>query len=200
MIALCVLDRGGHRPSSSAGGLPHDPTDPETAENFVGGATDLCRLLRLCGMEVVPVDRVGSSRLKRDQFSAFSGTAFGNVYRYLLRAVLGDHALAEDLTQETFAVAVAAARAGRSEALSLEWVLGVARHKVIDYYRTASRDRRRMSLVAAGSADVDDVQQLADQEPAGIVQALAGLSAAGCCGSAPTGRRAAPVVRGCCLR
>jgi RNA polymerase sigma-70 factor (ECF subfamily) len=127
-------------------------------------------------MEVVPVDPVGD-RLTGDQFSAFYGTAFGSVYRYLLRAVVGDHALAEDLTQETFAVAVAAARAGRPEALSLAWVLGVARHKVIDHYRQASRDNRRMSLVAAGSADVDDVQPLADQEPAAIVQALAGLSA-----------------------
>jgi DNA-directed RNA polymerase specialized sigma24 family protein len=49
-------------------------------------------------------------------------------------------------------------REGRSEALSLAWVLGVARHKVIDHYRQASRDRRRMSLVAAaGSAGIDDV-------------------------------------------
>jgi RNA polymerase sigma-70 factor (ECF subfamily) len=127
-------------------------------------------------MEVVPVDPVGS-RLTRDQFSTFYGIAFGNVYRYLLRAVVGDHALAEDLTQETFAVAVAAARAGRPEALSLAWVLGVARHKVIDHYRQASRDNRRMSLLAAGRADVDDVQSLADREPAAIVQALAGLSA-----------------------
>jgi RNA polymerase sigma-70 factor, ECF subfamily len=127
-------------------------------------------------VEVVPVDGVGG-RLTRDQFSAFYGTAFGDVYRYLLRAVLGDHALAEDLTQETFAVAVVAARAGRSEALSLAWVRGVARHKVIDHYRKASRDKRRMSLVAAGSADVDDMQPLADQEPAAIVQALTGLSA-----------------------
>jgi RNA polymerase sigma-70 factor (ECF subfamily) len=48
---------------------------------------------------------------------------------------------------------------------------------VIDHYRQASRDNRRMSLLAAGSADADDVQPLADQEPAAIVQALAGLSA-----------------------
>jgi RNA polymerase sigma-70 factor (ECF subfamily) len=127
-------------------------------------------------VEVRPVDPVGG-RLARDRFSAFYDTAFGTVYRYLLRAVLGDHALAEDLTQETFAVAVAAARAGRSEALTLAWLLGVARHKVIDHYRKASRDRRRMSLLAAGNADVDDMQPLVDQEPAGIVQALTRLSA-----------------------
>jgi RNA polymerase sigma-70 factor (ECF subfamily) len=126
-------------------------------------------------VEVVSVDGLGGG-LTRDQFSAFYGTAFKDVYRYLLRAVLGNHALAEDLAQETFAVAVAAARAGRSEALSLAWVLGVARHKVIDHYRKASRDTRRMSLLAADSGDVDDVHSVSDREPAGIVKALAGLS------------------------
>jgi len=140
------------------------------------GATDLCRLLRLHGVEVVPADGVGD-RLIREQFSAFYGSAFGNVYRYLLRAVVGDHALAEDLTQETFAVAVAAARAGRSEALTLAWVLGVARHKVIDHYRQASRDKRRMALLAADGTDVDEMRPLADREPAAIVQALTSLSA-----------------------
>ena len=127
-------------------------------------------------MEVVPADGV-ADRVTPDQFSAFYGTAFGNVYRYLLRAVLGDHALAEDLAQETFAVAVAAARAGRSEALTLAWVVGVARHKVIDHYRKTSRDKRRMSLLAADGSDVDDMQPLADQEPAAILQALTALSA-----------------------
>src|SRR5262245_54529990 len=89
----------------------------------------------------------------------------------------GDRTLAEDLTQETFVVAVVAARAGRCEALSLAWVLGVARHKVIDHYRTITRDERRMSLLAAGVDDVHDVHWLAEQERAGIVQALARLSA-----------------------
>ena len=126
-------------------------------------------------MGVVPIDGV-ADRVSPDQFSAFYRTAFRDVHRYLLRAVLGDHALAEDLTQETFAVVVVAARAGRLEALSLGWVLGVARHKVIDHYRKSTRDERRLSLLAAGSDDADDLQSLADQEPARIVQALADLS------------------------
>jgi RNA polymerase sigma-70 factor (ECF subfamily) len=139
------------------------------------GATDLRRLLRSNGMGIVPVGGV-AGRVSADQFSAFYAAAFRDVHRYLLRAVLGDHALAEDLTQDTFAVAVVAARAGRAEALSLAWVLGVARHKVIDHYRKASRDERRMSLLAARGDDVDYLQALADQEPARIVRVLAELS------------------------
>jgi RNA polymerase sigma-70 factor (ECF subfamily) len=127
-------------------------------------------------MEVVPADGV-AGRVTPDEFSAFYGTAFGEVYRYLLRAMLGDRTLAEDLTQETFVVAVVAARAGRCEALSLAWVLGVARHKVIDHYRKTTRNERRMSLFAASGDDVHDRQWLPDEEPSGIVRALAGLSA-----------------------
>src|SRR5262245_29728601 len=127
-------------------------------------------------MGVVPVGGV-AGRVSADQFSAFYGAAFRDVHRYLLRAVLGDHALAEDLTQDTFAVAVVAARSGRPEALSLAWVLGVARHKVIDHYRRVSRDERRLSVLAAGGDDVDYLPVLSGQEPARIVQALAGVSA-----------------------
>jgi RNA polymerase sigma-70 factor (ECF subfamily) len=127
-------------------------------------------------MGVVPADGVADC-VSADQFTAFYGTAFRHVHRYLLRAVLGDHALAEDLTQDTFAVAVTAARAGRPEALSLAWVMGVARHKVIDHYRKAARDERRLTLLGAGGDDVDDSHALARQEPARIVAALASLRA-----------------------
>ena len=126
-------------------------------------------------MGVVPTEGGVAGCVSPEQFTAFYGAAFRDVHRYLLRAVLGDHALAEDLTQDTFAVVVAASRAGRPEALSLAWVMGVARHKVIDHYRKASRDERRQSLFGAAGDDVDDPQALVGQEPAQIVQALAGL-------------------------
>jgi RNA polymerase sigma-70 factor, ECF subfamily len=126
-------------------------------------------------MGVVPIDGV-TSQVLPEQFSAFYDTAFGEVHRYLLRAVLGNHALAEDLTQETFLVALVAARGGRSEAMSMAWLMGVARHKMIDHYRKSTRDERRASLLTAGTADVDRLESLADQEPARIVQSLGALS------------------------
>jgi DNA-directed RNA polymerase specialized sigma24 family protein len=67
---------------------------------------------------------------------------------------------------------VAAARAGRPEALSIAWVRGVARHKVIDHYRKAARDERRLMLLAVAGDDVDDSLALAGQDPARIVQAF----------------------------
>jgi DNA-directed RNA polymerase specialized sigma24 family protein len=75
------------------------------------------------GMEVVPIDGVTSRELP-EQFANFYDASFREVHRYLLRAVLGNHALAEDLTQDTFMAALVAARSGRAEALSMAWLMG----------------------------------------------------------------------------
>ncbi len=82
--------------------------------------------------------------------AALYDRSFGEVYRYLCCAVLGNRALAEDLTQETFASIVAAVNAGRAEPQSMPWVIGVARHKLIDHYRRCESDKRRMMLAWSG--------------------------------------------------
>ena len=56
--------------------------------------------------------------------------------------------------------------------MSIAWVMGVARHKVIDHYRKAARDERRLMLLAVAGDDVDDSLALAGQDPARIVQAF----------------------------
>jgi RNA polymerase sigma-70 factor (ECF subfamily) len=80
-----------------------------------------------------------------EAFRRFYGDASTVVYRYLVRATLGDRATAEDLTQETFAAVMLAAREGRAEALTIPWVMGVARHKLVDHYRRVERDQRRLA-------------------------------------------------------
>ena len=60
-------------------------------------------------------------------FAEFHDHAAREVFRYLARAVLGNRAGAEDLAQETFAAVVVAAKAGRPEALTMPWVMGVIR-------------------------------------------------------------------------
>jgi len=79
-----------------------------------------------------------------EAFRQFYADASTVVYRYLARATLGDRATAEDLTQETFAAVMLAARAGRGEAVTIPWVMGVARHKLIDHYRRVEREQRRL--------------------------------------------------------
>jgi RNA polymerase sigma-70 factor (ECF subfamily) len=93
-----------------------------------------------------------------DACAQFYDRAFDEVYRYLCRAVLGDRALAEDLTQETFAAVVVSVRAGHAELQSMPWVIGIARHKLIDHYRRSASEQRRMALVWVGGDGAADQQ------------------------------------------
>ena len=56
------------------------------------------------------------------------------VYGYFIRR-LGDRGAAEDLTSETFLAAMDAARKESPPQITTAWLIGVARHKLADYYR-----------------------------------------------------------------
>jgi RNA polymerase sigma-70 factor, ECF subfamily len=73
--------------------------------------------------------------------------ALPQVYGYLL-ARCGRRALAEDLTSETFLAAAAACRRHPPPALSTAWLIGVARHKLVDHWRAAEREERGLRAVA----------------------------------------------------
>lgn len=79
--------------------------------------------------------------------------AVGPVYAYLSARCPG-RALAEDLTAETFLAAVDAARRDDPPPLSVAWLIGVARHKLLDHWRRQARDERRLELLA-GRAPLD---------------------------------------------
>jgi len=64
--------------------------------------------------------------------------AVGEVFSYL-RARCGGRALAEDLTADTFLAAVGQIRRGAVEAVTIAWLIGIARHKLIDEWRRAAR-------------------------------------------------------------
>lgn len=100
-----------------------------------------------------------------DACAQFYDQAFDGVFRYLCRAVLGNRVLAEDLTQDTFTAVVASVRAGHAELQSMPWVIGIARHKLIDHYRRSESEQRRMALVWDGGGGCAD-QQLDDLDGA----------------------------------
>jgi RNA polymerase sigma-70 factor, ECF subfamily len=109
-------------------------------------------------------------------FAGFYDHAAGEVFRYLARALLGDRAAAEDLTQETFAAVVIAARSGRPEALTMPWVMGVARHKLVDHYRRVARDERRLGLAWAQSSDSVEFDLLDGEDPGRVLEMMRSLS------------------------
>lgn len=73
------------------------------------------------------------------------------VYGYLV-ARCSDRALAEDLTAETFLAAAAAGPGTPSTA----WLIGVARHKLVDHWRGQARQDRLLQAVGEVSPAAED--------------------------------------------
>lgn len=64
--------------------------------------------------------------------------------------------VAEDLTAETYLAAVAAARRSPTPQLTTAWLIGVARHKLVDHWRWRSREERRLQVAVYEPAYADD--------------------------------------------
>ena len=62
------------------------------------------------------------------------------VYGYLVSRV-GDRATAEELTSEVFLAAVDAVGRPGAVAVDTGWLVGVARHKLVDHWRRRERGR-----------------------------------------------------------
>jgi RNA polymerase sigma-70 factor (ECF subfamily) len=84
---------------------------------------------------------------------ALYDTAVREVYGYLLHRCR-DVATAEDLTAETFSAAVASIGRGVVDEVSTGWLIGIARHKLVDHWRRVERTTR--NLRAVGDTPVED--------------------------------------------
>jgi RNA polymerase sigma-70 factor, ECF subfamily len=97
------------------------------------------------------VDTEGSG----PSFLRFYDEALPHVYGYLLRRC-GPPALAEDLTAETFLAVIDAVRRPDPPATTLPWIMGVARHKLIDHWRRQARDERRLDVLVGQVTEAAD--------------------------------------------
>ncbi|MGH7750218.1 MAG: RNA polymerase sigma factor, partial [Candidatus Dormibacteria bacterium] len=68
----------------------------------------------------------------------------------------GAVSLAEDLTSETFLAAVDAVRRDESPAVSTPWLVGVARHKLVDHWRRIAREERGLRAIAGDDPGILD--------------------------------------------
>jgi RNA polymerase sigma-70 factor (ECF subfamily) len=88
-----------------------------------------------------------------------SDVALPQLYGYLL-ARCGTVPVAEDLTAETFLAAVDATRRDPSAQVSVPWLIGVARHKLVDHWRAKAREERGLRAVLSdpvlGDSEVSD--------------------------------------------
>lgn len=79
---------------------------------------------------------------------ALYDTTLPQVYGYLL-ARCSRRPLAEDLTSEVFLAAVDAVRRDDPPLVTTPWLIGTARHKLVDHWRRQAREDRGRSAVAA---------------------------------------------------
>lgn len=81
--------------------------------------------------------------------------ALPQVYGYLLPRC-GSVAAAEDITAETFLAAVDALERGTAAVPTVAWLIGVARHKLVDHWRRVGREQRNRAVAATAGSEVDD--------------------------------------------
>jgi RNA polymerase sigma-70 factor, ECF subfamily len=113
-----------------------------------------------------------SERIDRAATLADARTALVEVYRYL-RPRCGSTALAQDLTSEAVLAAVDRLAAGEIDRLTVAYVVGIAKHKLVDHWRRIERDRRRLTLLSGGA---DETWTDTTFEPGRATATLADLS------------------------
>jgi len=105
-------------------------------------------------MRAVPDEPVDQRRA----LVALYDAVLPEVYGYLVSRC-GSAAVAEDLTSETFLAAVDAVRRDAVPDLTAAWLVGVARHKLVDHWRRQEREQRALRVVVddpVAEALVDD--------------------------------------------
>lgn len=74
----------------------------------------------------------------RNAFGAFYDRSFNTAYGYVYARV-GDERAAEEILQETYASAWAGFDKYAKRSGETTWVIGIARHKIADYYRREAK-------------------------------------------------------------
>lgn len=80
--------------------------------------------------------------------------AVPQVFGYLLPRC-GDVSVAEELTAESLLAAAVAVKSGAVTEVTVAWLIGIARHKLVDHWRRRERESRSLALLP-GEPAVDD--------------------------------------------
>ncbi|HEV8063510.1 MAG TPA: sigma-70 family RNA polymerase sigma factor [Acidimicrobiales bacterium] len=76
------------------------------------------------------------------------------VYGYVL-ARCGRQSIAEEVTSDTLLAAVDTVRRPGANPVTIPWLIGVARHKLVDHWRRQAREERHLEAVAAAPRPAD---------------------------------------------
>ena len=97
-----------------------------------------------------PATRVGVEQILADIDRSLPA-----VYDYLLHRC-GGRALAEDLTSETVLATVDHVRNGHIDTIEIGYLIGIARHKLVDHWRRQEREQRHLKVYVRDDEAVDE--------------------------------------------
>lgn len=101
--------------------------------------------------DVLTVSTDAATGDRAQQFLVLYDRALPEVYGYLLHRC-GNVSLAEDLTSEVFLAAARSVRRDDLAEITVAWLIGVARNKLVDHWRRSAREERGLQLVAADAS------------------------------------------------
>ena len=97
-------------------------------------------------------------RTREWRLLAMYDRALPQVFGYL-RARSAAETVAEDLTAETFLAAVQAIERDAVPHLTVAWLIGVARHKLVDHWRRQARETRSLRARSRRRLEPDGVDE-----------------------------------------
>jgi RNA polymerase sigma-70 factor (ECF subfamily) len=98
------------------------------------------------------------------RFRIWYDAAVPRVYAYLFARTGGDHALAEDLTQQAFLRAIRARTSYDGRAPIVAWLCGIARNLLTDHHRRLAREERSLLRVVVREIEPDGALQVAERD------------------------------------
>jgi len=104
--------------------------------------------------------RRGDKKAVEELFSAY----FDRLYSLVFYEVGRDRSAAEDVTQETFLSALKSVKSYRKQSHPYTWLVGIAHHKIADYYRRRKKASRRGEEPL--TSETMDVEQIRDSRTA----------------------------------
>jgi len=103
----------------------------------------------------------------RNRLAVLFDESYDSVYRYCL-ARSGSKVLAEDISAEVFAEVARRFASGKTEQLSIAWLITVARRRLIDQWRSKERQGRGLARLEA-MARTDHIETIPEPDDAVLV-------------------------------
>jgi RNA polymerase sigma-70 factor (ECF subfamily) len=96
-------------------------------------------------------------------FESIYNMYFDRLYAFVFHSVNRDRATAEDIVQDTFISAIRSVKGFKGQSKLYTWLIGIARHKIMDYYR---HEQKRNNHHVNTNVDPIDLQLIVDTSQA----------------------------------